>query len=117
MNREELSMTKQEVKQQWKDRIAAYRASGLSQAAWCKENNVSLRQLSYWLKKEGANETPLAASTKWLPVEISSQSADSEKILSNNSLHIKIGPAVVEVKPGFNQKLLLDVVRTLRTIC
>lgn len=44
-------MTKKERKQQWKTRIEAYKTSGLSKVAFCKQNNISVRQLHYWLKK------------------------------------------------------------------
>lgn len=106
-------MTKQELEQQWKSRIVAYRASGLTQVAFCKAQNISLRQLSYWLRKEAMKGIPSDKTTQWLPVNLSNQGVASEDI----SLHIKIGPAVVEVKPGFDQKLLLDVERTLRALC
>lgn len=76
-------MTKQELQQQWKSRIAAYRASGLSQVAFCKAQNTSLRQLSYWLRKEAAKEIPPSTSTKWLPVEVSNQGADPETALKS----------------------------------
>jgi hypothetical protein len=45
-------MTKKERKQQWKTRIEAYKTSGLSKVAFCKQHNISVRQLHYWLKKE-----------------------------------------------------------------
>jgi len=106
-------MTKQELQQHWKERIAAYRASGLSQVAFCREQDISLRQLSYWLRKEAKKETVTATSTRWLPVEINNQGAASE----NNSLQIKMGPASIEIRPGFDQKLLLDVLKTLKVLC
>ncbi|EYE87234.1 hypothetical protein Q428_14410 [Fervidicella metallireducens AeB] len=44
-------MSKEELRAQWLERIKAYKASGLTQAAFCKENNLNIKQLCYWLRK------------------------------------------------------------------
>lgn len=106
-------MVKQELRRQWQERIAAYKASGLSQSAFCREQNISLRQLSYWLRKENLKFSPTKASPTWVPLEINMQ----EDSHPGNTLLVKVGAATVEVKPGFNQKLLLDVVRTMSVLC
>jgi len=106
-------MTKNELRKQWSDRIAAYKASGLTQAAFCEAQGVSTRQLSYWLRKETMQQISPEKTTRWLPVKLIDQGSTS----GDNSLHIKLGPAIVEVRPGFDQKLLLDVLKTLGTLC
>jgi len=35
----------------WQERVDQYRASGMSVAAWCRENEVSEQQMYYWLRK------------------------------------------------------------------
>ena len=37
--------------EQWQQRIQEWKASGLSQAAWCKQQNLKPTQLSYWHRK------------------------------------------------------------------
>jgi len=38
-------MTKKEREQQWKTRIEAYKTSGLSKVAFCKQHNISERSI------------------------------------------------------------------------
>lgn len=96
-------MTKAERKSLWETRVAQYRASAQSASAWCAENKVSLCQLYYWLKKNGAQPV-------WIPVEIKESSGES-------SLCVRVGRAAIEVKAGFDPELLLKVVQTLGALC
>jgi transposase-like protein len=41
----------EEKKQKWKERILQQRESGLSVARWCRKNDVSPRNFSYWRNK------------------------------------------------------------------
>lgn len=41
-----------ECMQQWKASIEAYKASDLSVREFCKQHNITVRQLYYWLRKE-----------------------------------------------------------------
>lgn len=103
-------MTKTELQQKWEVRIADFRASGQSGAAWCVANNIRPNQLWYWLKKIKSTENPTITRTKWMSVEI------NESDPTGNGLLIKVGHAVIEVQPGFNPALLREVVQTLK-IC
>ena len=46
------------------------------------------------------------AETTWLPLNLSETNFQT-------SLLVKVGQAIIEVRPGFEPKLLLDVVKTL----
>ncbi|GGJ81527.1 hypothetical protein GCM10008982_33730 [Anoxybacillus voinovskiensis] len=106
-------MDKNELRQEWEQRIAAYRASGLTQATWCERNGVKIHQLKYWLKRiEGSNATP-TPSTKWASVVMVDPSSDNNE----DSIQVKIGECSIEVKQGFNPSLFADVVKVLKTLC
>ncbi|MBS4055294.1 MAG: hypothetical protein KGZ64_11115 [Thermaerobacter sp.] len=96
-------MTKAERKSLWETRVAQYRASGQSASVWCAENKVSVCQLYYWLKKNGAQPA-------WIPVEIQGSYGES-------SLCVRVGRAAIEVKAGFDPEHLLKVVQTLTALC
>jgi len=96
-------MTKEEQQTTWVARIAAFKASGQSVPKWCAANNIKPHQLRYRLKKEA--HVPTGAPTWWLPLNLS----DPEP----SPISIKVGQAVIEVQPGFDPKLLLNVVSTL----
>jgi len=105
-------MTYKERRQQWKARIEAYRASGLSAKEFCRQHNITTRQLYYWLRKETLKEQT-GNTVQWLPVSLSSK----EDISEDNLLTLKVGPAVIEVREGFNEELLLQVVKVLSALC
>lgn len=98
-------MTKEERQKLWGARIAEFKASGQSVNAWCTEHNVSSQQLWYWLKKERQQEST-EKTVSWLPVNISNSGLPS-------SLFVRVGEVTIEVNPGFNPKLLLEIVNTL----
>lgn len=97
-------MTKVDLQNLWVSRIADYKASGQSVAAWCAENNIKPNQLWYWLRKEKQHHSE--ATISWLPVDLSEAGLQ-------NSLLVRVGRVAVEVRPGFDPKLLVDVVNTL----
>lgn len=103
---------KPELRKEWERRVARFRSSGQTQVAWCKENNLSLRQLGYWIKQIEKTNSVLEKETKWVPVFLD----DNSQGLSE-TLVIRIGDASIEVKPGFNSSFLVDVVRTLKSLC
>ena len=39
--------TKEQLRQQWAERIAEFRTSGMTMAAWCSANHCSIDQLKY----------------------------------------------------------------------
>jgi hypothetical protein len=97
-----------EKQAQWKKRIAAYETSGQSGASWCKEQGVSECQFWYW-KKKFQKKAAFPEETTWVPVVLEEKSA--------SPLMIRIGQAEVEVKAGYDEKLLQQVVRTLVSLC
>lgn len=99
---------------EWEHRIAEFKASGQSQSKWCRENDVSLHKLRYWLKKLDHNSSSSCHESlpKWIAVSMEEIHQEP-----NETLGIKIGEAVIEVKPGFNPSFLAEVVRTLKTLC
>lgn len=102
-------MPKTDLHKEWEIRIAEFRSSGLTQAKWCEMNQIKLHQLRYWLRKIERNSA--SSSTAWVPLTIEGS------FESKDTLHIKIGQAFIEVKPGFDPSFLADVVRTLRSLC
>jgi hypothetical protein len=105
-------MATNELKKEWEARIADFKASGKSGATWCTANNVNIHQFYYWVKKLKSSNSADIQSPKWYSLEISTQSQDP-----TNNLLIRVGEVTIEVKPDYNPDLLLNVIRTLRTIC
>lgn len=104
-------MAKIELQSEWEARIAEYRASGLSAAAWSVANGVSVHRLYYWLKKFRDTDAQTVPQAQWLPVAFESSGSRED------CLHVRIGQAIIEVKPGFDPALLIEVVRSLAKLC
>ena len=101
-------MTREQRRQSWADKITEFRASGQSAAAWAKDQGIKCSQLYYWLRKDSQRPSQQAKPT-WLPLELS----DGE---AANPLVAKVGSVTLEISPGFDPRLLLDVVNTLLLI-
>lgn len=97
-------MTKEERRSYWADRIAEFKGSGQSVPAWCTAHDVKIHQMRYWLKRD------TQASAKKVPAWLSLDLSDTGL---QNALLVRVGGVAVEVRPGFDPKLLVDVVKTL----
>jgi hypothetical protein len=102
---------KEQLRQQWQDRIIAYRTSGLTLKAWCAMNGCSVDQMKYWLYKSKKSKSPTTAISteaqkpRFVPLTVS---PDAE-----TPLLLRIGPAQIELRPGFDPRLLREVVKAL----
>ena len=97
-------MTKAEQQNTWAVRVAEFKSSGQSVSAWCTAHDVKIHQLRYWLRKE---KQPYEEGIfTWLPLDLSEAGFQT-------SLLVRVGQVTLEVRPGFDPKLLLDVVKTL----
>ncbi|WP_442955872.1 IS66 family insertion sequence element accessory protein TnpA [Paenibacillus sp. y28] len=94
----------------WSERIAAYQASGQTMKAWCAEQNLTVHQLKYWLYK-AQRQTRAVSTPTFRPVAVASPPRMTEY------LHVQVGVARIEIQPGFEPKLLRDVVAALTSLC
>ncbi|MFE5321071.1 IS66 family insertion sequence element accessory protein TnpB [Paenibacillus sp. NPDC056579] len=110
---------REQRRQDWQARIAAYRASGLTMKAWCNANQCSVEQLKYWLYniKRGSPQTtpdPKTSPVQFVPLATVDPPGS---VSSNPSLILHIGEFRVELHSGFDPKLLREVIHVLTTSC
>lgn len=108
--------TKETRRQEWVAYIADYKASGLTMSAWCAANQFTLHQLKYWLRKlKDVSSTALQTdSARWVPLSVTDSSAVAA---SSTSLIVRIGKASIELRPGFDPRLLREAVHALGATC
>lgn len=97
-------MTRDERRLMWQERVDQCRASGMSVAAWCRENEVPEQQMYYWLRKfrsEEADEDDI----QWVQLGRWDRQ-DAMRMTEESVVRIHIGRAMVEVQPGFDPVLL-----------
>src|SRR5690606_35197677 len=92
---------KEKLRFKWKNRVQAYRESGLSMKKYCEKNNLKVHQLYKDDKLE---------SSKWLSVNLNTTN-------NNQPIFLNIGACKLEIKSGFNQKLLKELVKVLIELC
>lgn len=88
--------------QKWSVKIAAWQKSGLSLAAWCRENSVSYHSAIHWRRRlTGGNRPELGVF-----VELAVPPAQPISLECNGVL--------VHVTKGFDPGLLADVLYVLK---
>lgn len=110
---------KEQHRQDWQARIAAYRTSGLTMKAWCTANQCSVEQLKYWLYKMKRVSSSVAPDPKTSPIQFVPLATDDLPggTFPNSSLILHIGEASIELHSGFDPKLLREVVHALTSSC
>jgi len=101
-------MRKEDRQLEWMERLADYRASGLTMRAWCEERQVSFHKLRYWLRTTKRNESVPAVAASFVPLAVS-EAAETGALLV-----VRVGETRIELEPGFNPQLLRDVVQALK---
>lgn len=104
-----------EKKKLWEKRFEEYKTSGLSGKRWCKEQGkkqgFSEYQFWYWKKRLEKNTEEDKITSTWVPVMM------EDPIQQTTTLTVRIGILEIEIKSGYDPKLLQDVVRTLASLC
>ena len=86
----------------WSARLTAWRISGKSGLAWCRDNAISYDQFKYWQKKLQP-PVPRGMSGQFVPLNIVS-----------TPLRIECNGVYLHVLSGFDPALLREVVSALR---
>jgi hypothetical protein len=109
---EQLSRAEQleQKRSYWKQQIEQWQQTGLTQAEYCRRNNLKHHQLVYWKKRYLKTET-----------DVSFAAVELEDILDipaptdHGSLTVVIdNPLKVAVTDGFNPQLLRQLIAALR---
>lgn len=107
-------MSRNELRKEWEQRIAAFRASGQTATQWCADHDVNLYQFRYWLRKFPSRRVETISPIQWLPVHVDDAPAQD---MDAASITVCVGHAKIEIKPGFSPELLRQVVQVLTASC
>ena len=109
---EQLSRAEQleQKRSYWKQQIEQWQQSGLSQAEYCRRNNLKHHQLVYWKRRCLKTETEVS----FVPVRLEAL-LDIPAPADQASLTVIIDNQFkVEIVAGFDPQLLRQVVTALR---
>lgn len=108
MKREELL----QVRETWRERIAAFRASGQTGAQWCAAHQVKEHQLWYWVSRFRAAAVEQSSGPEFLPVHV-----EVSKPTEGPPLLVHVGAVAIEIRPGYDPQLLRHLLQTLTGTC
>jgi hypothetical protein len=101
--------------------VEAWRSSGLSGAAFCRQHHLRAQRLNYWRERLGYPvrviterkhpASPSAPATEGFVQVVVGTTTPTP----TSHVDIVVGDAVVRVRPGFDPALLREVVRVMTT--
>lgn len=100
---------------EWKVRLADFETSGLKMTHWCSVNHVNLGQMKYWMRKFKKSSTPVPFSTSKSFIPLTAIEPISP--IAPAKLVIRVGPANIELQPGFDPQLLREAIEALSGSC
>jgi len=89
------------MKQQWSEKIAAWQESGLSIAAWCKQNDEGYYRFIYWRKR-------------LLQPKVQPSTSFVELTLEPSALAVECNGVTLHIERGFDRELLRDALSVLK---
>lgn len=105
MDKTRQRMSSAEARQYWHTHSEAYRRSGLTRAAYCKQHNVNIQTFAYWRRRFKTDSEPIKLVQ--LPAQVSQSAA---------ALRVEVNGYGIEVCEGFSPASLATVVRVLREL-
>ena len=91
------------------ERIADYRASGLTAMQWCERTGCSIGRLKYWITR--CNKlAKVSEAGGWARVDVVGSRPETE-------IAVRVGSATVEIRAGFDSTLLSEVLRVVVATC
>ncbi len=97
----------------WKKRLVEYKDSGKSITAWCKGQGLTEGQYHYWRRKLGSEPAMINQPVKWVAVNMDVVTEEGKPA---DPITVHIGQFLVEVKPGFDENLLRNIFKVLKTV-
>ena len=92
--------------QKWADIIAAWSESGLTQADYCRREQIDIKRFYLWKSKLKSLHVQPSAAGEFLPIM-------SQTCGSSDALRIRIGVAEIEYRHDTDPVLLLKVLELL----
>lgn len=111
----EQTISGDERKQFWNSHLKSWEPSGLSQAEYCRRNDLNIPRFRYWKRKLG-KKNPLLDFVQ-LPTEAINSTQLLQRYTATPSLRISMGSEfTIEVLDGFSPVTLEKVILILKGV-
>jgi hypothetical protein len=105
-------MTREELAQEWRERLDDFAQANSTVADWCYFNHVSVHQYYYWKRRLAALQPQPTQQPGFLPVEV----VETAPLPAATGVTVRIAGAKIELTPGFDAATLRAVVVALAGI-
>ena len=102
-------MSRQELVQEWKDRLEDFTLSEMTVQQWCDFNSLSAYQYYYWKRRLATTQQDTTEKPRFLAVGI----VGAPSPQAPGGVTIRIAGAAIEVAAGFDPDRLRAVVQAL----
>jgi hypothetical protein len=110
-----MHLNQAEKRIEWQDRIHAWKTSGFGVAEWCREQDLAVHQMYYWIKKFKQDEfTSGLSETQWVTVNLKEKAQLTEM---GEPVFIHFDSISIEVREGTSMNLVSDIVQVLQDQC
>ena len=100
----------------WQKRVQEWEASELTQAAFCKEHNLSFDSFKKWRQRLSARATS-SKRLRLVPIAAAvDQKAVNASVEQPKALTVHVGALRLDVPQGFDADHLTELVRTLQGV-
>jgi hypothetical protein len=106
-------MTREDLAQEWRERLDDFAQSNSTVVDWCYFNHVSVHQYYYWRRRLADNLPQATQKQGFLPVEVV-ETAPLPAVTTG--VTVRIAGAAIELAPGFDPATLCAVVAALATL-
>ena len=97
----------------WQKRLKDFEDSSLSDAGFCKANNLVYSQFLYWKKTiKNKSKKPHEEKQSWANVKI-----ENDPIINSKPIEVVIGKATIKIDDTFDQNLFEKVGSSLVKLC
>lgn len=101
-------LKRKEKEAYWSAKIKEYQNSGVALSEWCQTTEIAVHSMKYWLRKQSPVNHTADQETNWVACVV-------EESLEH-SISLKVNHVDIEVTSGYDETLLLQVIRTLHQI-
>lgn len=104
-----------ELARYWQRHVQGYENSRLRRRQYCEQHQIQVCQLDYWRRKYGRSVVAKIEDKRqeWIPLEI----CENGQAEAGSGIGLRLGRVEVEVKPGFNRRLLAEVLQVVGSVC
>lgn len=98
----------------WAGLVSAQQSSGLPAARWCRDNNIEANNFYNWRKRLSSSSSVTSSEPtagQWLALGATGQNSRSV------GLTLRVGCVSIDVTPGFDRYLLLDILGVVQSAC